>query len=720
MRPLAPPAASAVSLAGLGFATAVAQAALLREGMGALGGSEMAWGAVLALWLCGMGLGAWLGTHRGGAGLATLAPAAVALLAGCGVALMRAMPMLVGAATGEVATTWRGFWVWALAVAPPAIVGGWSFPAAASALPGANGAATAYAVESGGAMAGGVAFTFLLAPWGSVPALSVSAGACLAAWLVARGLAALALIPLLVGVLAAPSAERFLAHAGWRWSGRVGRLAAWRETAQQRLELAAGKPAALYADGRLVAAFPDPYRAAPRGHLVLLLHPRPERVLLVGGVADGTLAVMLRQPVIGITAVLDDPALARVLPAWLGAPFAAALADRRVTLATGDPLRVVRSGARWNEIVLIDDDPVTLRLNRTRTAEFFRACAGALTPDGVLVVRVGVSDTYLGGGAGRLLASVAATLKEAFPRVLGVPGEEVLLVAGRNGAELSAEPAVLEERWRRRGIRDPEFAPELLPVLVDPGRAATLATAIGEASGRINRAGRPRAVLLAGALREARGTLPVLAAARALESVSALAIVAGFTLVVAALVIRGAAGGAVGVQSAAVVGFASMGWWMALLGAWQARVGSVYAEVGALSAVFMAGLVGGAALARRRGLAGARHLAAVLAAGAALSLAIAAGAALAWPRLAIVPMLALAGGLTGSAFPAVASLAGAGVRKGAGRGFAADEIGAGAAALLVGIILLPWAGMAAACLGIAALEAGAAAALLLAVRPRRV
>ena len=687
--------------------------------MAALGGSEFAWGAVLALWLCGMGLGAWFGVRRGGRRLAALAPAAVVIFAAAGIALMRAGPALVGAASGEAATTWRGLWVWVLAVMVPAVAGGWSFPVAAADLAGERGAATAYAVESGGAMAGGLAFTFLLAPWGSVSAVCVSAGACAAVWLAVRGAAWAALAPLIAGAVVAVPADRVLARAGWRWSGRVGELAAWRETRQQRLELAAGTPAALYADTRLVASFPDPYRAVPRAHLALLLHPRPERVLLVGGAADGTVSAMLREPVSRLAVVEEDPGLMRLLPEWLGPRLAEALADPRVVRAGSDPLRAVRGAGPWEEIVLFDGDPTTLRHDRTRTVEFFRACAAALAPGGVLVLRVGVGDTYLGGAGGRLLAILAVTVEEAFPRVLAVPGEEVLLVAGRADAELSIDPAVLERRWRQRRVVEPAFTAELIPVLVDPGRAATLAAFLAGRRAPVNRAAHPRAVLLAAALREARGTPPLLAAARALESASPVPLAVGLALVVAALLLRGATGGTLGVASAAVVGFASMGWWLVLLAAWQATMGSVYAEVGALSAAFMGGLVGGAALARRGSLAGGPALAAVLAAGAGLSLAIAAGVPFAAPRLAIVPLLVLAGGLTGAAFPAVAELSGAGAtRAGAGRGFAADEAGAGAAALMVGLLVLPWAGMAAVGAGIAVLQGGAAAALLLAARRR--
>ncbi len=717
MQALPPPAAARLTLAALGFVTSVAQAVLLREGMAALGGSELAWGAVLALWLGGMGVGAWAGTRGGTGPRAALAPTIVTLLTVAGVVLIRAAPALAGTAPGEAATTWRGLWVWAIAIAVPAAVGGWTFPVAAVSLGMRGGAATAYALESGGAMLGGLVFTFLLAPAGSLATMAVASGTVLGVWLVARGLAWVAFFPLVAAVAAAAPLERLLAQEFWRWSGREGKLAAWRETREQRLELAAGAPAALYADGRLVSSIPDPYRAAARAHLALLLCPNPAKVLLVGGIADGTIAAMLREPGVTITVVEEDAGLASVLPSWVGAPLRAAFADPRVRVVTDDPLRVVRSGGPWDLIALFDGDPTTLRYDRTRTVEFFRACARALHPRGTIVVAVGVGDTYLGGAGGRLLAIIASTLRAALPRVVAVPGEEVLLAAAGAGTDLTLDPAVLEGRWRARGAADPEFPPEMIRLVVDPDRQAALAAFVWSRRTPVNTAGHPRAVLLAAALHEARGNPPLLTVARAVEAASTLPLLVCLVLVVGVMLVRGAKGALLGVEAGAVIGFASMAWWLLLLAVWQGTMGSVYAEVGALSAAFMGGLLAGAGTARRRSAAGQGMLVRLLLAGAGLSLLIAAGVPMAWPRVTVVPFLIVAGSLTGSAVPAVASLAGRGdVRRGAGRGFGADEAGAAAAALAVGLLVLPWAGMAAVAAGVACLQCGAAVALLLAAR----
>jgi hypothetical protein len=167
--------------------------------------------------------------------------------------------------------------------------------------------------------------------------------------------------------------------------------------------------------------------------------------------------------------------------------------------------------------------------------------------------------------------------------------------------------------------------------------------------------------------------------------------------------------------TAAAVGFCSMGWWLLLLATWQATHGSVYSEIGVLTAIFMAGLAGGAGLACRWSRP-VHRLPLTLVAGAVLSLLIAGGVAIRFP-LAVVPTFLIAGGgLTGMAFPGLTALSGLASRRGAGIAFAADEAGAAAGALVVGIIALPWAGLTATAWGLAALQVAAIPAVLMALR----
>ena len=713
MNSLQPIGSARTNVVLLGFATTVAQALLLREAMAAMGGSEMAWGAVMALWLVGMSIGSRIGVHTASPPLARLLPVLVIVLAGTGVVLFRAAPALVGAAAGESITTVSVAWLWIVAVFPAAIAGGLAFPVLAEEI-GGPGGGRAYALEAAGALVGGVLLSLALLWLGGAAAISLGVGFVAAGSLWRRSRAVACLLAAAGALIALPSGE-LLARAGWRWAAHPGELRAWRETRLQRIEVADGFPTAVYADGRLLASYPDPYTALPRAHLLMLLHPDPRRVLAVGSVADGSVEAMARHPVEELVVVEEDPELLRLLPEWYGPRMAAALAAPRVQPLVSDPLRAVNSASPWDLIILRDGDPTTLRRNRTRTLEFLRRCRSHMNLDGVLVVRVGVPDTYLGGAGGRLLSVLAQTIREVFPRLLAIPGEEILLVAGGPEARIELDPAVLAQRLADRGLEDSELVPEMLPLLLDPDRARALQPRLLEQAPP-NTIQRPRAVILAGGLHEGRSHPSLVRLALLLERASPMPLAVALGLAVIGLLLTAVRRQSPGVSTAGVVGFCSMGWWLVLVATWQATRGSVYSEIGALTATFMGGLAGGAAIASRWQHP-ARRLPTILAGGVVLSILVAGGIGV-WAPLLTVPILLIAGGLlTGAAFPGMAELtAGARTRRGAGIAFAADEVGAAGAALVVGILAIPWAGLAATAAGLALLQLAAVPAVVATLR----
>jgi spermidine synthase len=516
---------------------------------------------------------------------------------------------------------------------------------------------------------------------------------------------------LCLGLIAALAA-RDMPRLGWRWSGHAGGLGEAVETRHQRLESSASSPVSVFANGVLVGTHPEPYTTVPRTHLTMLLHPRPEHVLALGCLTDGSLPVVLSHPVSEVWLADGDPALPAFIARVHGAELRAALGDRRVRLDETDPMRALRRRSDWDLIAVLDGDPTTLRTNRTRTLEFVAECRRRLRPDGLLVLRTGVSDTYLGGASGRLLEVLVSTLHLVFEQVLAVPGEQVLLVAAAADGKPTLDPAVLASRWQDRGMATAGFVPEMLPILLDATRQPQLDAFVARADAPANTVAHPRAVLLAATRSEARTAPALLTYARALESRSRRPL---YGIVIVVLVLPAAATAlrrGAGPWSAAVVGFGSLTWTLLLLTAWQSTVGSVYAEVGALYAAFMAGVCAGGHVSRRwprpR-----RALPGILVLSSALSVTLALGL----PELLPVPLvpllLVVAGGLTGAAFAGISELAGRGdTRRGTARGFAADEMGAAAAAVLIGLVALPWAGRLITALVLALVQAATIPAVL--------
>jgi len=668
----------------------------------------------MAIWLLGMAAGARTGVRWGAPATARWLPAAVIALAALGIVVFRATPCLTGSAPGETITTWHALWLWAAAVLPAAVAGGAAFPVLAGGLDGGR----AYALEALGALLGGLTLSFMLAPLGSAAAVCISGGAAVAVTVFPRS-RALAVAAVAVGLVAAGPTGAALGRAGWRWAGHPGRLAVWKETHHQRIELSEGPPISLFADGRLLATYPDPYTTVPRAHLLMLLHPHPDRVFALGAVADGSILPMVEHPVKEILAVEEDPGLLKRIPGWYGWRPPGGFFDPRVRTLGSDPLRALSRGGPWDLVILLDGNPNTIRHNRTRSLEFFAGCRKRMADDGILVFRLEITDTYMGGSAGRLFDLMVSTAARVFEQVAAIPGEEILIVAGGPNARITLDPDELASRWIARDLDDPGFAPGMLELLIDPDRRDALGDAVRRADAPANTMNRPRAVLLAAGLLEARSGRSLLGVSRWLEERPATPLAAAIGLTAVMLLVAAALGRPPASAPATVVGICSMGWWLLLIAAWQATLGSVYAEIGALTAAFMGGLAAGA-FAAGRWRRPVRRLPWVLGTGVLMSLAIGVGLA-AWLPVVVVPLLlVLAGVLTGGAFPGLAMLAAdardRSARRGAGIAFAADEVGAAAAALVIGIIALPWAGMRATAFGLAVLGAAAIPAAVVRLR----
>jgi spermidine synthase len=696
----------------VGAATVVGQAVLLREAMAAMGGSEVSWGVVMAMWLAGMAGGARLGIRRCSATLASWVPVIVLVLAGLGVVAFRAAPAVLGASPGETVATASALWLWVLATVPTSFAGGFAFPVLAQTI-GTEGGGRAYGLEASGALIGGILLSIGLVSLGAAAALCISLGAVAtaAAWQLRSVLAAAVAIAAFAASLPAGGA---LARVGWSWSGHPGTFRSAIETRYQQVAISGGPPTSIYGDGRLLATYPDPYRVEPRAHLLMILHPRPHDVLAVGCAVDGSIETMSRYPVNRLRVVEEDPDLLRALPAIYGAGIDGALRRPAVRAAAADPLVALGEGDLWDLVVLLDPDPTTLRHNRTRTLEFLQRCRLRMRPDGVLVMRVGVADTYLGGVGGRLLSVLASTVHEVFEQVVAIAGEDTLLVAGGPQAEITIEHEKLVARLQAAASGPGDLAPEMIPLLVDRDRSSALASRL-RLDSPLNTVRHPRAVLLAGGLHEARALPGLLPSAAAVEKADARPLAAALAITVAILLVAAALRRPARGATASIVGFCSMGWWLLLIAAWQSTRGSVYSEIGALTAVFMAGLAIGS-LAATRLASPERIVPAVLVAGSVLSGALAAGCALSAPVVLVPPLLATAGALTGAVFPGLTRLGARDTRRAAGAAFSADQAGAAAAALVVGILMVPWVGMTLTSLGLATVELAAVPLVLSSLR----
>lgn len=120
-------------------------------------------------------------------------------------------------------------------------------------------------------------------------------------------------------------------------------------------------------------------------HPAMMLHPKPERVLIIGGGDGGTLEEVLKHPsVSAVTMVELDAEVVDIAKAHLRSICGAAFEDRRVRLVIGDGRRFVEETDQSFDVVLLDlTDPMEPS-KYVYTKEFYALCARRLRPGGIL------------------------------------------------------------------------------------------------------------------------------------------------------------------------------------------------------------------------------------------------------------------------------------------------------------------------------------------------
>lgn len=744
MSRLPPRSAFYLAFLVLGVYAQVAQALLIRESLVAFYGNEVSLGAFFGSWLLWVAVGSIAATHWRGRGAGAIGALRVVLLLLpllliLELLLFRSVRWVLSAAAGELVPFGELLGATLVLNVPTGLAIGLAFPLAVQGLraieadpagadtPGAVRAASVlYALDALGAFGGGVLFTFVLVDWLGPWRTAAAGMACLGLAVVllssgSRGWRLAGVAGLLAGTaLALPRVGGLVDHALERW-----RFAALQpglelvdavETRYQHAALARrGPQLSLVSDGRIETSFPDPDQVRQDAAYFYAQSGGARRVLLLGGVASGLAAELLRYPLERLVVVQPDAkAFARVRP-HLPAETLAALADPRLELHFEDGRRYANTltgGAGFDLVLVLAGDPSTAHNNRYYTAEFYAAVRRGMAPAGVLCTAVGGASNYLGREIQGYGASVLRTLGGAFAHLALMPGEQQLFCASEEPGRVSEDPSVLEQRYLDTPLDAHRFPALVFHSLLPADRIAFVRQQLAAPPGELNTDGRPVTYWLNMLLWGKFSASQFVAWLERLRDLGPWPYVVPAAVLVVLLLLR--AGMEAWPQSRlrrqaatlalAALGFVAMAAQLALLFSYQATVGFMFGRIALLNGVFMTGLAlgsgwlgrilsarAGGALMAVLGLtaAGMVALPALLRALAGLD-----GAGLEFAYLALCLALGL---LTGTGFPLGVERTqrdtGSALRSSALAEWA-DSLGGAAGGLVTGALLVPTLGVA--------------------------
>ncbi|NOX37333.1 MAG: polyamine aminopropyltransferase [Calditrichaeota bacterium] len=147
-------------------------------------------------------------------------------------------------------------------------------------------------------------------------------------------------------------------------------------------------------------------------HVPLYTHPRPEKVLIIGGGDGGTVRECVRHQVVQQVDLVEIDEMVSQACLQYVPSLASKLLSEKVNCYFQDGVEYVRNTREKYDVIIIDStDPVSVG-EGLFTREFYRNCYQILNEDGLLV-----AQSEFPPWAPELVRGIAKKLKAIFPRV---------------------------------------------------------------------------------------------------------------------------------------------------------------------------------------------------------------------------------------------------------------------------------------------------------------
>ncbi len=491
----------------LGGYSISSQVLFVRELLVVFYGNELCLGIIFAIWLSGVSLGAFLSGRiilriRDKLRFFLILQIAMCLLLPIQVYLIRMLRGFFEVLPGESLSFVSMVYSTIISVLPFSVLLGFAFPFACKIFirkeeKAALGIGRVYVFESIGSVLGGLVLTFYLIlyfhPFEIISILSlVLLTNCLLLSVLsgskinryAMGALCLTLIIVygFLMVIKVDEMNNSSIHKRWSALNKDIDLLESADSRYQNISVAyKDGQFCIFGNGQYITSFPEEYRSSAFAHLVLLEHPCPKEVLLVGGGVSGVIREMLKHPITELHYVELDPKLIRIIKKYLPLKDKEALIDERVRVFYTDGRHFIKeSQNKYDMIVLNLPDPSTALVNRFYTIDFFKEALRILKKDGVFVTGISSAANYIGDETGDYIGSVYHSLCSVFPFVLVTPGDNNYFFASSSPNIISSEIEVFCSRYDERHIESKYFSRYHLRMLFPPDRTRFIEKSLRE------------------------------------------------------------------------------------------------------------------------------------------------------------------------------------------------------------------------------------------------
>lgn len=206
-------------------------------------------------------------------------------------------------------------------------------------------------------------------------------------------------------------------------------------------------------------------------HIPLLSHKNPKNILIISGAVGGVLNEILKHPTVEYVDYVElDPLLLSLIEKIQEEPTHKELKDFRVNIQYLDGRQFIKiTDKKYDVIFLGVSEPEDLQTNRFFTKEFFKLIKAKFNSNGILVLTLNGSLTYLSEELIMINSCIYNTLLEEFKFVRVFPGDgkNIFLATDNIESTLITKETILEEILKRK-IKTNVFLPKHIEYKLNP------------------------------------------------------------------------------------------------------------------------------------------------------------------------------------------------------------------------------------------------------------
>jgi spermidine synthase len=336
-------------------------------------------------------------------------------------------------------------------------------------------------------------------------------------------------------------------------------------------------------------------------HLPLLAHPHPQQVLILSGGAGGIINEVLKHPTVELVKYTElDPLVLQLLKKFPTPLTEEELNDSRVKVKYIDGRLLLKMTENSYDVILVGLSELSdLQTNRFFTKEFFSLAEKRLKKNGILVVGLPGSLTYLNDELRDLNGCILNTIKSVFLHLRVIPGEgtNIFLASNSQGISLLDKTGLIQ-RLNERDLKVNLMVPRHIEYKLHPGWVDWFFRFIEDSTPRLNYDFKPLGLFYSISYWNTIFTPYLGRLFRGLENLNLQMFLVLFAIFVAFFFLirtRNRKFFASGIPSSVgTTGFAGMMFDLTLIFTFQAIYGYVFSWIGLLVSFFMAGAASGA------------------------------------------------------------------------------------------------------------------------------